>query len=57
MGVAAFDYSEFSNIENLTLKREYFKYFSGKELMPILSWGVNVKIKINNFQTIIIIIK
>lgn len=47
MGVAEFDYSEFSNIENFTLKREIFKYFSGKELTPILSWGINVKIFIN----------
>ena len=29
------------------IKREYFKFFSGKDLKPILSWGMNVIIIIN----------
>jgi len=27
------------------IRREFMKVFSGKELLPILSWGVNVKKK------------
>ena len=43
MGVADIDFSNFIN--ETSIKREYFKYFSGKELTPILSWGLSVSLK------------
>jgi len=48
MGVADIDFSNFLN--ETSIKREYFKYFSGKELTPILSWGLSVIYRINIFK-------
>ena len=40
VGVADLELNDFTNETSIT--REYFKYFSGKELLPILSWGLSV---------------
>lgn len=40
LGIIDIDLREF--ISDKVIKREYFKYFSGKEIFPILSWGLNV---------------
>lgn len=40
MGTADIELSNFLN--DTAIKREYFKYFSGKELTQILSWGLSV---------------
>jgi len=41
MGMADLELNDFLN--ETSIKREYFKYFSGKELYPILSWGLSVR--------------
>ena len=37
------DYELFDLYNENVLKREYFKFFSGKEILPILNWGLSVK--------------
>lgn len=40
LGTIDIDLTEF--VSDKIIKREYFKYFSGKDILPILSWGLNV---------------
>ena len=40
MGSNEFELAEF--ISDKVIKRDFFKYFSGKEIFPILSWGLSV---------------
>lgn len=47
MGTADVELSNFMN--DSAIKREYFKYFSGKELTQLLSWGLSVNYNFQHF--------
>lgn len=46
IGVVELELADF--LSDKVLKRDYFKFFSGKEIWPILSWGINVESFINS---------
>jgi hypothetical protein len=43
IGINEFELAEF--MSDKVVKRDFFKYFSGKDIFPILSWGLSVKKK------------